>query len=154
MAFHGPSYGMSADVASTLASKYDPAIEAETRKWLQEVTGEEVGDFHETMKSGEFLCRLANKLRPDSVKKISKAKAPFVMMENIGNYLKAASSFGMKEVDLFQTVDLFEKKNMTAVLNHLYSLGRLSSRLPGYSGPSIHVQAINVDPEKVFGMPN
>jgi hypothetical protein len=155
MAYHGPAYGMSADIADTLAAKYDTGIEAEVRDWIQKVTGEKIDDFHETLKSGVFLCNFINKIRPDSVKKINKAKAPFVMMENIGNYLAAAASLGMKQVDLFQTVDLYEKKNMTAVLNHLYALGRLCERgLGGYSGPSIGPRAANVDPEKVFGMPN
>jgi hypothetical protein len=141
---------MSAEVAETLKAKYDPAIEAEVRDWLKNVTGETIGDFHEDMKSGVFLCNLANKLRPNSVKKINKSKMPFTMMENIGNYLAVAASFGMKETDLFQTVDLFEKKNMTAVLNHLYAVGRLASHLPGYSGPSIGPRNVTVDPEKVF----
>jgi len=153
MAFHGPSYGMSADVAETLKAKYDPAIEAEVRDWLKKVTGENVTDFHEHMKSGVFLCNFINILRPGAVKKINKNKMPFMMMENIGNYLAAAASFGMKETDLFQTVDLYEKKNMTAVLNHLYALGRLSSHLPGYSGASIGPRVVAVDSEKVFGMP-
>jgi len=154
MAFHGPAYGMSADVANTLASKYDPAIEAEVREWIQKVTGHTLSDFHEELKSGEFLCNMANTLRPGSVKKINKGKAPFLMMENIGNYLAAALSFGMNKVDLFQTVDLYEKKNMTAVLNHLYALGRQANRIPGWSGASIQLKDVKVDPEKVFGLPN
>jgi len=154
MAFHGPAYGMSAEVADTLKAKYDPTIEAEVRDWLKNATGETISDFHEHLKSGVFLCNLANKLRPGSVKKINSSKMPFTMMENIGNYLAAAAGFGMKSGDLFQTVDLFEKKNMTAVLNHLYALGRLAATLPGYSGPSIGARAVQVDPERVFGSCN
>jgi len=158
MAFHGPSYGMSADVAQTLAAKYDPAVEAEVRDWIQKVSGKSlpVGPdaIHDTLKSGIFLCEFINVIRPNSVSKINKSKAPFVMMENIGNYLAAAASFGLKPADLFQTVDLYEKKNMTAVLTHLYALGRSCERLPGYKGPCITAQKVNVDPEKVFGLPS
>ena len=36
-------------------------------------------------------------------------------MENIGFFLKAAHEYGVLETDLFQTVDLFEAKNMNQV---------------------------------------
>jgi len=39
----------------------------------------------------------------------------------------------------FQTVDLYEGKNLTTVVTNLHSLGRLCSKLPGYTGPSIGV---------------
>eukprot|EP01101_Sappina_pedata_P002650 TRINITY_DN12870_c0_g1_i1.p2 TRINITY_DN12870_c0_g1~~TRINITY_DN12870_c0_g1_i1.p2 ORF type:complete len:155 (+),score=91.49 TRINITY_DN12870_c0_g1_i1:165-629(+) len=154
MAFHGPSYGMSADVAETLKSKYDPEIEGEVRKWLEAVTGEKIGDFHEDMKSGVFLCNLANKIRPDSIKKINKGKMPFMQMENIGNYLNVVTSFGVAKTDLFQTVDLFESKNMTSVLNHLYALGRRAHSIPGFNGPSINAKDVKIDPERVFSSAN
>jgi len=144
---------MSADVASTLSAKYDLNIEKEVREFLTGVTGETIGDFHEDMKSGEFLCRLINKIRPESVRGISASKMPFKMMENTGKYLTAVEKLGMPPIDLFQTVDLFEKKNMTSVLNHLYSLGRFVHKVPGYSGPVIVAKEVKIDPEKVFGMP-
>jgi hypothetical protein len=36
-------------------------------------------------------------------------------MANIGNFLKAAKELGLEDSDLFQTVDLYEAKNMTSV---------------------------------------
>ncbi len=36
-------------------------------------------------------------------------------MENIGFFLKVAEGYGVAELDLFQTVDLFEAKNMNQV---------------------------------------
>jgi hypothetical protein len=36
-------------------------------------------------------------------------------MENIGNFLRAAQAYGVLETDLFQTVDLYEAKNMVLV---------------------------------------
>eukprot|EP01103_Thecamoeba_quadrilineata_P004316 TRINITY_DN14026_c0_g1_i1.p1 TRINITY_DN14026_c0_g1~~TRINITY_DN14026_c0_g1_i1.p1 ORF type:complete len:156 (+),score=32.92 TRINITY_DN14026_c0_g1_i1:18-485(+) len=154
MANHGQSFGLSEDVANTLKAKYDPKMESEVREWLRKVTGEPVTeDFHELMKSGVFLCNFINKIRPGSVNKINKQKMPFTMMENIGNYLDACTKVGLPKTDLFQTVDLYEAKNMTAVLIHLYALGRFVAKVPGWSGPVILPDKVNVDPEKVFGLP-
>ena len=36
-------------------------------------------------------------------------------MENIGNFLKGAEAYGVAMTDLFQTVDLYEAKNMILV---------------------------------------
>ena len=37
-------------------------------------------------------------------------------MENIGNFLEACYAIGMNKMDLFQTVDLFEARNIPQVL--------------------------------------
>ena len=41
-------------------------------------------------------------------------------MENIAQFLNGAKELGVPPHDLFQTVDLFEKKNMTQVLQILH----------------------------------
>lgn len=40
----------------------------------------------------------------------------------------------------FQTVDLFENKNMTQVVHHFHALGRAVQKLPGYNGPQLGVK--------------
>ena len=45
-------------------------------------------------------------------------------MENISNFLSACEDIGVKKVDLFQTVDLFEGQNMPQVVTGLCALGR------------------------------
>lgn len=40
---------------------------------------------------------------------------PFIQMENISHFLAGAEKLGVPKHDLFQTVDLYEKKNMTQV---------------------------------------
>jgi len=89
------------------------------------------------LKSGVILCQVVNKLQPKSVSNIGKTKAPFMMMENINNYLKSCSALGLAASDLFQTIDLFEAKNMPSVLINIHTLGRMSSKIPGYTGPCI-----------------
>jgi hypothetical protein len=83
------------------------------------------------MKSFEFFVilitkkSLANAIQPGIVSKINKQKMPFTKMENINAYLNACQTWGMKSSDCFQTVDLFEQKNMVAVVTNLLALKRL-----------------------------
>ena len=45
-------------------------------------------------------------------------------MENIGNFLSACESYGLKKDDMFQTVDLYEDQNIVQVLICISALGR------------------------------
>ncbi|XP_030630108.1 calponin-3b isoform X2 [Chanos chanos] len=71
----GPAYGLSAEVKSKIAQKYDPQKEDELRYWIEEVTGMPIGDnFQAGLKDGVILCELINKLQPGSIKKINNSK--------------------------------------------------------------------------------
>jgi hypothetical protein len=87
MAFHGPSYGLDADLQKKLAEKYDTALDAKVRAWISQVTGEQITDLHENLKSGVTLCNLLNKLKPGSVKNIQKGKAPFIQMVSSSSFI-------------------------------------------------------------------
>jgi len=127
MAYHGPVYGLDAEIKNKMSESYDHSTEVKIQDWMEKKIGETVpGGFAESLKSGVVLCKLANHIRPGAVGKIGTGSAPFVQMENISNYLKACEAMGLKATDLFQTVDLFEAKNMNAVLNNLQALKRLS----------------------------
>ncbi|KAF9374751.1 hypothetical protein CPC16_001096, partial [Podila verticillata] len=82
-------------------------------------------DLHESLKDGVILCKLANRLRPGTVQQISLKNLPFVKMENIGNFLIAAKKLGVQSSDLFQTVDLYEGKDMTQVVSTILTLERV-----------------------------
>ncbi|TPX37860.1 hypothetical protein SeMB42_g06841 [Synchytrium endobioticum] len=85
-------------------------------------------DLYAVLKDGVVLCRMINKLRPGTIPRISKRPLPFLQMENISNFLEAAKSqFGIKSTDLFQTVDLFEGKDLQRVHLTILSLARASS---------------------------
>ena len=135
-------YGLDRELAEKAAAKYDPQLEAEARAWIEAVLGESLGDgtFHEVLKSGMVLCNLVRALQPDIIKAPSKMSAPFKQMENIGNYLAACAKLGQNANDTFQTVDLFEAKDMYAVIRQLHSLGRLLQKTPGYTGPTLGVK--------------
>lgn len=124
-AFHGPSYGLDAELKNKMDSKYDAGMDAEVRQWMARKGVPVHGDLHSELKNGVKLCELANALQPRSVPRIQKAAAPFVQMENIAAFLSAAQSMGLRTNELFQTVDLFEAKNMSAVLTTLAALKRV-----------------------------
>jgi hypothetical protein len=66
-----------------------------------------------------------NKLQAGTIKGINKkATLPFPCMENITKFLNGCRALGVPEHSMFSTVDLFEAKNMTAVLLTLDNLLR------------------------------
>ena len=70
-----------------------------------------------------------NAIKPGSIRKINENNMAFKMMENIESFLKAAENYGCKKIDLFQVVDLYERQNMTQVVNGIYALGRVVRQL-------------------------
>uniref|UniRef100_A0A914GYK3 Calponin n=1 Tax=Globodera rostochiensis TaxID=31243 RepID=A0A914GYK3_GLORO len=103
------------------------------------ITGEplpvngEVNEFLSVLHDGTVLCKLANALAPNSVKKINNSTLPFKQMENISFFLAFAEKFVNKS-ELFQTVDLFERQDPNSVLICLAALARKSERVFGKSG--------------------
>ena len=62
--------------------------------------------------------------------------APFKQMENIGNYIAASESLGVRKDDSFQTVALYENKDMLAVLRQIHQLGAAAQK-NGFDGPPL-----------------
>ncbi|XP_048848200.1 calponin-1-like isoform X1 [Brienomyrus brachyistius] len=123
----GPAFGLSAEVKSKLAHKYDPQKEEELRLWIHEVTGRKVPDnFMEGLKDGVILCELINKLQPGSVKKINNSPQNWHQLENIGNFVKAITDYGLKPHDVFEANDLFENVNHTQVQSTLITLAGMA----------------------------
>ena len=56
-----------------------------------------------------------NKLKPGAIPKIHTTGNPMKLRENAGFFQNAALAYGMGENDVFQAVDLFEKKNVSQV---------------------------------------
>ena len=114
-----------------MVERRDPALEAEL--WVTAVTGLESGgrELQAWLRSGVVLCQLANCLQAGLVPRVSGEEKPFKQMENIGNYLGACAKLGQHANDTFQTITLYENKDMYAVVKQLHSLGRLPSTAPG-----------------------
>jgi len=137
-------YGLSREAAAKIEAKYDPKMESEARAWIEAVLGESLGDgtLHDVLKNGIALCNVVRKIAPDVIPPPSKAAMPFKQMENIGNYLSACTNLGMSAHDSFQTVDLYEGKNMVAVSTQIHRLGSIAASR-GYAGPTLGVKTAN-----------
>ncbi|BFZ63919.1 calponin [Saitoella coloradoensis] len=122
------------DLRGKMAGKYDPQMVEEARDWLSQVIGEELPrdqDLLTVLKDGVVLCRAAEKA---TSLKYKKSAMPFVQMENIASFLKAAESLGVPKHELFQTVDLFESKNPGQVISCVHSFSRHASAKIGIPG--------------------
>lgn len=86
------------------------------------------GDYEDILKNGVVLCHLINKLAPGSVKKIQERGTNFQLMENIQRFQAAVKKYGVPQEEIFQTADLFERRNIPQVTLSLYALGRIVSQ--------------------------
>lgn len=80
---------------------------------------------------------MINKIKPGSVAKINEGGATFKLMENVQNFQKALREYGVPDIDVFQTVDLFEKKDIGGVTNTFFALGRAVWKDPNWNGPKL-----------------
>jgi hypothetical protein len=88
------------------------------------------------LKSGVWLCTLLNKVRPGTIRKINKMSIAYMQLENIQGFISGCRSLGMADRDLFDTVDLFEKKNMPQVAHSILEFGKLARSFPEhFQGP-------------------
>lgn len=56
-----------------------------------------------------------NKLQPGAIKKIQTKGTNFQLMENIQRFQDAIKKYGVPQEEIFQTADLFEKRNIPQV---------------------------------------
>ncbi|KAG5897034.1 hypothetical protein JTB14_021755 [Gonioctena quinquepunctata] len=85
-------------VRAKLASKRDLNQDKEAQVWIETILGA--------------------KFPPGSVPKINTSGGQFKMMENINNFQAAIKAYGVADIDVFQTVDLWEKKDIAQDPNH------------------------------------
>ncbi|XP_075246565.1 transgelin-3-like [Convolutriloba macropyga] len=140
MAERPKGYGMTAELQERTSGKYDYELEKQVVDWIVEVTAIEdlrgvsgPDNLQKKLKDGVYLCKLINCIKERSVPKINESKMAFKQMENIGNFLNGCESIGVKKLDLFQTVDLYEGQNMAQVLNGIAALGRKAQTM-GHAG--------------------
>uniref|UniRef100_A0A3Q2ECM2 Transgelin n=1 Tax=Cyprinodon variegatus TaxID=28743 RepID=A0A3Q2ECM2_CYPVA len=136
MANRGPSYGLSREVQEKIEQKYDPDLEQRLVDWIVAQCGGNLEkpqpgkqNFQKWLMDGTILCRLINSLYPrgkEPIKKIPETQMAFKQMEKISQFLQAAEAYGVTTTDIFQTVDLWEGKDMAAVQRTLMALGSLA----------------------------
>nr|AHZ89387.1 transgelin-2 [Bufo gargarizans] len=134
MANKGPSYGLSREVQLKIDQKYNPELENILVQWIISQCPPECGrpeeegklGFQKWLKDGTVLSHLINSLAPKSVAKIQTSAMAFKQMEQVSQFLKACERYGIAAADLFQTVDLWEGKDMATVQRTLMNLGGLA----------------------------
>ncbi|KAK5849701.1 hypothetical protein PBY51_014014 [Eleginops maclovinus] len=136
MANRGPSYGLSREVQAKIEQKYDTELEQRLVDWIVAQCGGNMErpqsgreNFQKWLMDGTILCRLINSLYPrgkEPIKKIPETQMAFKQMEKISQFLQAAEAYGVSTTDIFQTVDLWEGKDMAAVQRTLMALGSVA----------------------------
>lgn len=113
-----------------IAGKRDPVKDKEAQEWIETILGFKFPAnqlYEDVLKDGQVVCRLINKIKPGAVPKVNESGGQFKMMENVNNFQKALKEYGVPDQDVFQTVDLFEKKDIANVTNTFFALGRAVS---------------------------
>ena len=139
----GGGFGLDAELARKAAERYDYDMENEARVWLETISEMQIGDdFGEGLRDGIILCTVANTIHANVIKRVEiKSKMPFKLMENVSAFLKACRVMGVNEFDLFETVDLFELKDLGNVVRCVFALGRAVQRnYPEFKGPTLGVK--------------
>lgn len=153
-------YGMDRETAINIKKKQSSTkaqedIE-EALDWIETMTGEPCDDVYESLKSGVVLCRLINVLRPGAIPKIDMRNSvrfgPAVARENIKIYLEKCSMMGVPRADLFNVSDLYEQKNLDAVVRNILALKRQYSHKTPAKAASLRKKpdvVINIPEEAV-----
>lgn len=136
MANSGPAYGLSRDIRNKIEKKYEPELEERLVEWIIAQCGASVGrpepgrsGFQLWLKDGTVLSLLINSLYSEDkkpIKKIQDSDKAFKQMEQVSRFLTAAEAYGVNKTDIFQTVDLWESKDMAAVQRTLMALGSIA----------------------------
>lgn len=122
-----------------LAGKRDTEQEAQAQQWIEAVIGERFPQvpYEHALRDGIILCKLMNRLAPGIIPKINVTGGDYKMMDNLNQFQKACTLYGLSDVDLFQTTDLWDFKNIVLVTQTIFAIGRATYKHPEYRGPSL-----------------
>ncbi|XP_066248989.1 muscle-specific protein 20-like [Euwallacea similis] len=120
-----------------VAGKRDPEQEHEAQAWIEQVIGERFppAPYEWALRDGIILCKLMNRLQPGIVPRINIGGGDYKMMDNLSQFQKACVKYGVPDVDLFQTTDLWDQKNIALVTTTIFAIGRTCYRHPEWRGP-------------------
>jgi hypothetical protein len=114
-----------------------PALEAEAQEWIEAITHQTFAGptFSESLNDGVLLVELVNAIKPGTITKYNEHPTkPIKKQENVTLFLQAVRGFGMKEFELFGTLDLCgdapDPKKLRVVVSSIHALGRLMQSPP------------------------
>ncbi|XP_045028247.1 muscle-specific protein 20 isoform X3 [Daphnia magna] len=121
--------------------KREPEQEREAQAWIESITGERFPEgvsYEDALQDGVILCKLMNIISPGSINKINPSGAGhFKICENLNKFQEACKKYGVPESDIFQTIDLSEKKDIAMVTSTIFGLGSATYKHPEWQGPSL-----------------
>ncbi len=130
-------FGLDAEIQLKNQANFDYKLERSLRQWIEGVLNEQLkgDDLGEALKDGSVLCRLANVIKPGSIKKINTKQVALMSMENIRHYLSFCWQIGLPSTSLFTSSDLYNRRALTEVLRNIEALARYTQTLDGWQGP-------------------
>ncbi|EPY52442.1 SM22/transgelin-like actin modulating protein Stg1 [Schizosaccharomyces cryophilus OY26] len=110
-------------------------LEQEAREWIEKTLQISLNaneDFLDQLRSGTLLCRICKEVLQANIR-YKESNMPFVQMENISTFINYAQQVvGVPSQDMFQTADLFERRNDEQVLRAIHSFSRYAAKkFPG-----------------------
>lgn len=118
--------------------EYDQELQAQ--QWIEAVIGERFPPnvpYEYALRDGIILCKLMNRLAPGIIQKINTSGGDYKMMDNINQFQRACTLYGISDVDLFQTTDLWDFKNIALITQTIFAIGRATHKHPEYRGPRL-----------------
>ncbi|GAU96068.1 hypothetical protein RvY_07563-1 [Ramazzottius varieornatus] len=136
-------YGLTDQMNKRIAAKRDASTEQAALRWIFGILGESLPQdqpFENVLHDGTVLARFMKKIRPDLLpQKINTNNIEASQRENIGNFIQAASKLGLRSYEIFQTNDLYDKKDIPQVTVCLNALGtklqETNPDLPAFGPP-------------------
>jgi len=101
------------------------------------MTGEKVLNIADDLRNGIILCKLANRIKHGIIPKINMKSQTMLEIENIKMYLVAMTTLGVPKTDLFSPYDLYDKKFLPGVMQHLFAIGRILANRSTWHGPRL-----------------
>uniref|UniRef100_A0A914CNA9 Calponin-homology (CH) domain-containing protein n=1 Tax=Acrobeloides nanus TaxID=290746 RepID=A0A914CNA9_9BILA len=134
--YHRPRpAGVAGAIMDKQAAKFNEQEAHNLLEWVKELSKEEFDtsgkreNFREVLRDGQLLCKFVNAIKPGTIKKIMKPISNFNCMENLNQFCTAVKDFGVITEETFQSVDLFEGRDLFSVCVTLQSLGRKVEKL-------------------------
>lgn len=123
-------YGMDLETQLRNEERFDDQAERDVLDWIEAVTQEQVDHIWLHLKSGRLLCKLINKIRPGTIKKINKQQIALVERENLQSFCRGCVSFGVSEQELFNINDFHNGKDLNGILKTIMALERCTNHMP------------------------
>jgi len=122
---------LSASLKEKQKRDYNVQLDIEVRNWVSVFLGEKIDlspatSFGTIFKDGVLLCQIINKIQPGLIPEPARSPLAFKQMENIQNYLNGCRQLGLPQSSLFNTIDLFEEKNLNLVVSNVFNICHLA----------------------------